>query len=410
MKKRASILSALLGNILEHYDSAIFGVLAPFIAPIFFHDQDPVAALMMTYLMIPLGLFMRPLGALVFGRIGDTRGRKAALSSSLIGVAISTMCIGCLPSYAQAGLISPALLLVCRLSQGFFAAGETSGGAIFLLESHDEKKSDIMSSFFDCSTIIGIFLASLFVTLFAKAGVIETAWRYLFWVGGAVAFFGVFLRKHAIKEKSDYSHTSVPSIFQTVKTYWQPFLAIIVTSGFSHATYTFPFTLMSGFVPLISDLTRAQLVEMNTNLLLFDLTLLPIFGLIATRFGRRRVMIFASVMTAISTPLCFMFLDLTSLFQVVILRGIIVFFGVAFAAAYHSYAVSSLPMQARYTLISLGSSLGALFLGKPVAAISILLYKMTGSIFGTSIYFSLLAVLSAIAVTTVKSRVRVTYG
>ena len=352
---------------------------------------------------------MRPLGALVFGRIGDTKGRKIALSSSLIGMAISTMLIGCLPTYAQAGLLSPALLLACRLSQGFFAAGETSGGAIYLLESSDEKKSDFMSSLFDSSTIIGIFLASLMVTLFARLEIVDVAWRSLFWLGGGVAFFGVFLRRRVLEDLGDHSHTTASAI-ETIKSYWAPFLAIVATSGFSHATYTFPFTLLLGFIPLISDLSRAQLIEMNTQLLVFDLAMLPIFGIIATKVGRKKVMIVAAALTATTTPLCFLLLDLTSLFQVIILRGVIVTFGVAFAAAYHSYAVASLPPHVRYTLISLGSSIGGLVLGKPVAVISIALYRATGSVACTSIYFSLLAILATVAVMMVKDRAYVTHS
>ena len=406
MGKKATIISSILGNALEHYDSAIFGILAPFIAQVFFCDQDPFVALIMTYLLIPLGLIMRPLGALFFGRIGDQKGRALALSYSLVGMAISTMTIGCLPTYSQVGLISPALLLVCRLLQGFFAAGETSGGAIYLLENSEEKKRDFMSSIFDSSTIIGIFIASLLVTLFAKMGIIDTAWRYLFWMGGFVALFGAYLRRSSIKEIGEHPNVLIPSTFEAIKKYRGPFIAIIITAGFSHATYTFPFTLCTGFIPLISNLSRTQLIEMNTQLLVFDLFMLPFFGLVATRFGRKKVMTIAAGLTAIITPLCFVFLDLTSLVHVLFLRGAIVTFGVAFAAAYHSYAVSSLPMQVRYTLISLGSSLGALVLGKPVAAISMALYAMTGSIPSVGIYFSLLAALATICVLTTKVRDR----
>lgn len=409
MGKKAPVFTAMLGNILEHYDSAIFGVLSPFIAPIFFCDRDPLVALMLTYLLIPLGILMRPLGALFFGRIGDLKGRKAALSTSLIGMAISTMVIGCLPTYARVGLLSPTLLLVCRLSQGFFAAGETSGGAIYLIESTNGKRSDFLSSLFDSSTIVGIFLASLLVTLFAKVGIIENGWRYLFWMGGGVAFFGVFMRRYTIDDLGNHKQKDMPSTINAIKTYFAPFLTIVIASGFSHATYTFPFVLMSGFVPLVSTLSKTQLIEMNTYLLIFDLCLLPLFGIVAEKIGRVRLMTVAAAAAAAATPLCFWLLDLTSLVQVAILRGVIVTCGVAFAAAYHSFAVSILPMQVRYTLISLASALGGLFLGKPVAAISLALYEITGSIFCTAAYFTSLAALVTFTIIKVKDRVYEAY-
>lgn len=399
-------LASVFGNILEHYDSALFGVLSPFIAPVFFSDSDPLIALMMTYLLIPLGMLMRPLGALFFGRIGDREGRGKALSISLIGVAISTLMIGLLPGYDQVGLLSPALLLTCRLLQGFFAAGETSGGAIYLLEKDQGKRADFLSAIFDSTTIVGIFLASSLTTLLAKWGLIESGWRYLFWIGGLVGLIGVYLRQGDCEKV--HQNESAPNLFKAITAYWFPFLCVVITAGFSHATYTFPFVLMSGFIPLISPLTKTQLIEMNSYLLLYDLALLPLFGYLAHKIGRLRVMKFGAFGSAVTTPLAFMFFDPSSIIQVALLRIAIVTFGVAFAAAYHSFAVSMFPREVRYTLISLGSALGALFLGKPVAFFSLMVYQKTGLVSAVALYFTLLAVLATASIIKVRDRVYAT--
>src|SRR5579863_4289600 len=94
----------IVGNFLEHYDNALFGLLAPFIAPLFFEKSDPVTALILTYGMMPLGLITRPLGSLFFGTIGDRWGRRRALSYSLLGMTVATMGIGCLPVYKDIGI------------------------------------------------------------------------------------------------------------------------------------------------------------------------------------------------------------------------------------------------------------------------------------------------------------------
>ena len=83
---RPQLLSACLGNLFEHYDTALFGFLSPFLAPLFFPDQDPVTALILTFAMIPLGMLARPIGSLAFGYIGDVYGRANALFISLIGM------------------------------------------------------------------------------------------------------------------------------------------------------------------------------------------------------------------------------------------------------------------------------------------------------------------------------------
>src|SRR5580692_11516409 len=124
----------IIGNIFEHYDNALFGLLAPFIASQFFETSDPITALILTYGILPLGIVFRPIGSLFFGWIGDRYGRRQALCLSLTGMAIATISMGCLPTYATAGIVAPCLLALCRILQNFFASGENVGGAIFLLE------------------------------------------------------------------------------------------------------------------------------------------------------------------------------------------------------------------------------------------------------------------------------------
>src|SRR5579872_7035410 len=127
--------AGMIGNLLEHYDRALFGLLAPFIAPLFFEGKDPLTALILTYGMLPLGILSRPLGSLFFGWIGDRFGRREALFYSLLGMAFTTIGIGFLPIYAQIGALAPLLLAFGRLLQNFFDAGETAGGAIAVLEN-----------------------------------------------------------------------------------------------------------------------------------------------------------------------------------------------------------------------------------------------------------------------------------
>ncbi|MEI8300336.1 MAG: MFS transporter, partial [Chlamydiota bacterium] len=184
MRKQAFIIG-VIGNVLEHYDMALFALLAPFIAPLFFHTLDPLSALVMIYVMIPLGMITRPLGALFFGWVADQYGRRQALCASLVGMAIATVSIGCLPTSHKIGVLSPIFLAIIRLFQSFFAAGESAGGAIYVLEHTDVSKQSLMSSFFDASTIGGILIASGLVTFLSEKRWIEIGWRYLFWAGGA---------------------------------------------------------------------------------------------------------------------------------------------------------------------------------------------------------------------------------
>ena len=132
---QARFWSACLGNLFEHYDTALFGFLSPFLAPLIFPKQDPLSALILTYAMIPLGMLARPIGSLVFGYIGDVYGRRKALFITLSVMAIVSVGIAFTPTYKQIGAVSPIIFGLSRVLQNFLSAGESMGGAIFLLEN-----------------------------------------------------------------------------------------------------------------------------------------------------------------------------------------------------------------------------------------------------------------------------------
>ncbi len=375
---RRSFLIGVIGNILEHYDMALFGLLAPFIAPLFFHALDPISALVMTYAMIPLGMLTRPLGALFFGWIADQYGRLVALCGSLVGMAMATVSIGCLPTSDEIGIFSPIFLAIIRLFQSFFAAGETVGGAIYVLEQADLSKRSLMSSFFDASTIGGILIASFFVTFLSERNWIKIGWRYLFWMGGVTAFIGIFLRLKT-KRPQDPIRIAKMQIFKEMYVHRWAFLAIVFASGFSYTTYSLAFTFMNGYIPLVTTLTKVDVMKMNTALLGFELILLPIFGWIANKFGKEKVMLFGVIVLCVfALPLFASLGSSSTLFFVVILRLMIVFSGLAFAAPYHAWAMEQVPSCCRATLLCFGYTLGSQVIGTPTASFCIFAYKQTG--------------------------------
>lgn len=386
-------LSGFIGNILEHYDSALFGLLAPFIAPLFFDASDPLTALILTYGILPLGMVAKPIGSVVFGRIGDLIGRREALSFSLVGMAVATFSIGLIPTYQEIGLIAPCLLAVLRMLQAFFAAGEAVGGAIFILENSKCTKRAFLSSLYDASTIFGILLASSAVTILAYYQVIEYSWRYLYFAGAFTALFGFYLR-YRVKEVPLQKRQKKNSFLQDIREERGSLLKIILASGFSYSTYAIPFSLMNGFVPLVTDVSKAEVMQINTGLLVVDMALLPFFGYLALRFGKERVMAGGAFCILFGAIPLFCLLPGSSFFTVACIRLLIVISGVAFAAPYYAWAMELVPFEKRYTIMALGNALGSLCLGAPAAAISLFLFQYTGWVFAPGLYlfFGALAV------------------
>ena len=373
-------VAGVIGNFLEHYDNALFGLLAPFIAPLFFENQDPLTALILTYGMLPLGCISRPLGSLFFGWVGDCFGRRQALFWSLLGMAFVTIGIGCLPVYNDIGIWGPLFLALAKMLQSFFAAGESTGGAIFVLEHTPVQKRGFMSGCYDASSMGGILAASGLVTLMSATGYIEQSWRLLFWAGGITAIFGIFLRLKAADGAEFVEAPQVinASVIRTLKEYKMPLLAIILASGFSYTTYSLAFTLMNGLIPLITSITKTEVMQVNTILLVVDLLLLPCFGYLAYKYGKERIMLAGALCSALSVIPLFSLLHDASLATVIVVRLAIIIFGVAFAAPYYAWAMEIVPPRHRYLILSLGGALGSQLIGTPSSAVCLWLYKLLG--------------------------------
>lgn len=376
-KSQTGVLSGIIGNIIEHYDTALFGFLAPFIAPLFFPTFHPLTALILAYAILPLDLISKPLGALVFGRIGDRFGRTQALSLSIICTAICTGFMGCIPTYAHVGALAPILLAFTRFFQKFFSAGECVGAAIFILEQHEGKNKGFLGSLYSSSTMLGILLASALASGFESLGLIQEYWRVLFFISFATSLVGIYIRYNTRDSEEFLMSKTVdhPPLFETIQSYWRPFLAIAVTAGFSYTTFEISFLFLNSFAPLVTDVTKSQMLILNTGLITLDMLLLPIFGLFADRVSPTRQMQWAAVIALIaSLPLMALCKD-ASYSTIVCIRLIWMVIGVAFCASFHAWSQELIPARHRYTLISLAYTIGSQLIGGPFAAIGLWLYK-----------------------------------
>ena len=139
LKKRSSaqnVVAGAFGNVLEWYDFAVFGFLAPVLGQLFFPADDTLAGLIKVYGVFAAGYLMRPLGGLILGHFGDRWGRKRALEISILMMAVPTFLVGCLPTTAQAGTTAAALLIGLRLIQGLSVGGELIGSISYLSLIH----------------------------------------------------------------------------------------------------------------------------------------------------------------------------------------------------------------------------------------------------------------------------------
>lgn len=391
--------SSCLGNLFEHYDTALFGFLSPFLAPLIFPDQDPIVALILTYAIMPIGMIARPIGSLVFGYIGDLYGRRHALFITLAGMAFISGCIAFIPTYAQIGIFAPILFCVARMLQNFLAAGEIMGGAILLLENAPVKKYDLLSSLFSASAIGGHLLASLAVFLFSYFEVIDQGWRVLYLFGCITALFGLMIRGSTPLPKPTVSTSqAISSMKETLWKHRKILLFIAINTGFANATYSIALILMNGFIPLVTSFTKTEVMQINTYLLLFDLSIFPLFGWVASKISREKLMLSVALCVLLFAMPLLVSLQGASFATIVLIRMVFVVFGVAFFAPFHAWAQMLVPPSCRYAVISLGYALGTQLLGSPTAALALWSYQKTGMVSSIAWYWMALATASTVSI------------
>ena len=190
--------SSFLGNFIEWFDYASYSYLATVIAMVFFPAEDRAVAVMSTFGVFALSFLVRPIGAIFWGNMGDKKGRKWALSVSILLMSGATFLIGCLPTYSQWGIVAVAALCLCRFVQGIGLGGEWSGAALVATENAPEDKRALYGSFPELGAPIGFFLSNgtyfLLETFNDDDAMLAWGWRVPFLLSAVLVIVGLVVR------------------------------------------------------------------------------------------------------------------------------------------------------------------------------------------------------------------------
>jgi len=200
------LLSGVVGNIYEWYDFAVYGLLASEIGAAFFPDSSKELQLINSFGVYLAAFLMRPIGAVLFGELGDRLvGRKNALVFSIVLITVPSVLMGLLPSYEQWGVVAPILLVLLRMIQGMSVGGQLAGSYVLSIEQSTQKNRGLRGSICDASSVSGFLLASGITTavrsIFTEEQVDEWAWRVPFWVSLLLAPCLFFIVRHSKESK-----------------------------------------------------------------------------------------------------------------------------------------------------------------------------------------------------------------
>ena len=309
-KRLKNIVGGSAGNLVEWFDWYVYSAFALYFAHAFFPTGDQTAQLLQTAAIFAVGFVMRPVGAWLMGVYADHKGRKAGLMLSVSLMCVGSLMIAIAPSYAQAGVLSPATLLLARIIQGLSLGGEYGSSATYLSEMADRERRGFWSSF-QYVTIIGGQLTALALLVVLQATIGEEAmqawgWRIGFAAGGVLAIVVYFIRRRLdetlsyenVAAKPDRRRSTIGNLFRDHPR--EAFLVMALTAGGTAAFYAYTIYLQK-FLANTSGFDRATASRIMTVALMLMLLIQPVAGRISDFVGRKPLMIFFGVSATLFT-------------------------------------------------------------------------------------------------------------
>ncbi len=319
------IIIGLIGNMMEWYDFAVYGYFAMIIGKLFFPMTDPAVSLIASFGAFAAGFLVRPLGGLVFGRIGDLVGRQKAMTLSVIAMAVPTVLMGCLPTYETIGIAAPILLIVLRIIQGLSVGGEYTSSLIFLAENAPKNRKAFTAVWGVWGGTAGILLGSgvglLVSSILSDDQLVNWGWRIPFAIGGLVALTGWWIRSNMHVE-IPLAQTSSPVKDVFTRYRWDVLRVALLNIGSGVAFYT-AFVYAVSYIRNIDKLSESIALELNTLAMLVLLAVLPVSAWMSDRYGRKKILLISTILLVfLSIPL---FHLIHSVDEIQILIGEVIF-------------------------------------------------------------------------------------
>lgn len=393
-------VGALIGNTMQFYDFTIYAFLAPQISQEFFNFKNPFLSYLIVFSVFAGGYFTRPLGSVLFGYLGDKKGRSNALSKTIMLSTITTFLIGIIPGYKAIGLLSPLLLVVLRLIQGLAVSGEEGGSVVLLFEKYSFKKRGLIGSTVLSSVLAGVILGTLVCgttsQLIAHQFMRSWGWRIPFLLSLPLGIIATALRFY-LNDFKLFSLAEKQNLLVHKPTYmlFKNHLGTIIfgvgiVSVYSVATSTLivhlPYflTIKAGFSHDVSLMILASSIT-------FVAILTPFFGKLCDKLNPYLIYNVALSGMIIMSPILFYFLSLGDLISVIGGITILSINTSLISSAIFSILVGSFPFGVRYSGVSLSFNLSVTIFSSSTPVVLILIEKYFDTPYAPGVYISVVS-------------------
>lgn len=403
----SSILSSALGNILEWYDFGLFSIFSAVFSQLFFPTAAPATALIATFGIFAVGFICRPIGALLFGYLGDKKGRAKTLRLSVLMISMPTLLIGCLPTYNQVGLMAPILLMLIRIWQGISIGGEYSGNIIYLAETAPKSYRATFTAFASSGANIGVLFAAIVgiitTTVISKSTLLTWGWRLPYLLSGVLSLFiyrfRLRIHESIVFEHLQHTHQIVENPIKVAlkKNYLQIFRVLgLVCVGTTF--YYFCFVYLPLYLTQVLKFSLATVSWIMTIAIASMTILAPCAGLLCDKIGRRRMLLFNALFIGCIVIGGFYYLQFASYAWLIAIMAIFTCASSLEQGVTSVAVVENFPPPARYTGVSLGYNLGNGLLGGTVPIISEWLLNRSHSTLAPASYVAACAFITFLVV------------
>ncbi|PAE17699.1 MFS transporter [Virgibacillus sp. 7505] len=408
---KKSVFATGVGNAMEWFDFGLYSYLAVIISQNFFSAvQNDELKLVFTFATFAIAFLMRPLGGIIFGKIGDRSGRKVVLTTTIILMAFSTLLIGLLPTYDQIGIWAPILLLVARIIQGFSTGGEYAGAMVYIAESSPDNKRNILGSGLEIGTLTGYILASLVASILFIAlsdeQMASWGWRIPFLLGLPLGLIGLYLRK-SLEESPIYENElsnnegqeqEEESFLSILKNHKKDIIVCFVAVAFFNVTNYMLLSYMPSYLDEIIGLSSTVGTVLITLVMIIMVPLTLLFGRLSDKIGNKTVFLIGLGGLTLLSAFAFYLVNLNGLVYVslgILILGVLL-------ATYEGSIPGSLPTlfytDIRYRTLSVTFNVSVSIFGGTTPLVSTWLVHQTGNNLAPAWYLTIVSIIGFLVI------------